>query len=182
MTARRHAATRTSRVCGLAVAAATASWLVAPARGDTPALAEIVAEVEAATRPAKTPTVFSARAEAVHRLVDLHGRLVADPRFATSRELRALRGRVAARLTHLRSRLERDLAAVPRPPRMASAGGGQADARQLIELIQATVRPESWDVAGGTGSIRYFDNGHGLVVSATEDVHQELGDLLRQLR
>ncbi|MFM7108933.1 MAG: hypothetical protein ACKOZU_10110 [Planctomycetaceae bacterium] len=171
---------RMNRACLLAVA--TACGLALPARGAQPALADIVAEVEAATRPGKLPHGVAARDEVVRRLVDLHDRLVADPRFSTSPEVRALRGRVAARLTHLRRRLEQDLATLPRPPRAAPGGGGQADARQLIDLIQATVRPESWDVAGGAGSIRYFDNGHGLVVSATEDVHQELGDLLHKLR
>lgn len=164
---------------GFAVAVATACGLAAPARGAPPAIADVVAEVEAATRPGKLPQGVAARGEVVRRLVDLHDRLVADPRFTTSREVRGLRGRVAARLTHLRRRLEQDLAATPRA---APAGGGQADARQLIDLIEATVRPESWDVAGGAGSIRYFDNGHGLVVSASEEVHQELGDLLQKLR
>mgnify|MGYP006272047247 CR=1 FL=1 len=177
MTAGSRDRARSARVRLLVVA--IACGLPTPARCSPPPVADVTAEVEAAARPAKPPASAMTRAEAVRRLVELHERLVTDPRFATSADLRALRGRVAARLTHLRRRLEQELAAAPRP---MPAGGGQADARQLIDLIQATVRPESWDVAGGAGTVRYFDNGHGLVVTATEDVHQELGDLLRKLR
>ena len=168
--------------CGCALLAVAALGSGTPSAGEPPAIAAWSAEVDAATRPSKPLASAAARAEAIHRLVDLHDRLVADPRFATSHELRILRGRVAARLAQHHARLRRDLPAAPCPSATPSAGGAAADPRQLVDLIQATVRPESWEANGGTGTIRYFDNGHGLVVSAPEDVHEELDNLLRQLR
>jgi hypothetical protein len=63
-----------------------------------------------------------------------------------------------------------------------AAGGDAAEAQALIDLIQATISPETWDINGGRGSIVYFANGHALVVSAPGDVHDDLGGLLRQLR
>jgi general secretion pathway protein D len=61
-------------------------------------------------------------------------------------------------------------------------GGSQADFDSLIELIKTTVRPTSWDDTGGAGSISPFDTNLSLVVSQTQEVHEELADLLEQLR
>jgi general secretion pathway protein D len=60
--------------------------------------------------------------------------------------------------------------------------GGQADFDSLIELITTTVKPQTWDEVGGPGSIQSFQNNLSLVVSQTEDVHEEIVDLLEQLR
>jgi general secretion pathway protein D len=61
-------------------------------------------------------------------------------------------------------------------------GGAQADFDSLIELITTTVRPQTWDEVGGPGSISPFQNNLSLVISQTEDVHEEIRDLLEQLR
>jgi hypothetical protein len=45
-------------------------------------------------------------------------------------------------------------------------------AEDLVELIQATVRPELWRVNGGNSSIRYFRG--FLVVNAPRSVHDRL--------
>ncbi len=61
-------------------------------------------------------------------------------------------------------------------------GGAQADFDSLIELITTTVKPQTWDEVGGPGSISEFRNNLSLVISQTEDVHEEIVDLLEQLR
>ncbi|HEY2892700.1 MAG TPA: DUF1598 domain-containing protein [Pirellulales bacterium] len=44
-------------------------------------------------------------------------------------------------------------------PPSGRAGGAQADFTSLIELIQSTVAPTTWDEVGGPGSISEFRNG-----------------------
>ncbi len=61
-------------------------------------------------------------------------------------------------------------------------GGAQADFDSLIELITTTVKPQTWDEVGGPGSISEFNNNLSLVISQTQDVHEEIVDLLGQLR
>ena len=61
-------------------------------------------------------------------------------------------------------------------------GGPVADFDSLIELITTTVSPESWDEVGGPGSISGFETNLSLVVSQTQEVHEEIAELLEQLR
>ena len=61
-------------------------------------------------------------------------------------------------------------------------GGSQADFDSLIELITSTIQPTTWDEVGGPGSIAGFETNLSLVVSQTQDVHEEIVDLLEQLR
>jgi general secretion pathway protein D len=61
-------------------------------------------------------------------------------------------------------------------------GGSQADFTQLMELIQSTIDPTGWADAGGEGSIAPFDTNLSLVVSQTQEVHEEIVELLEQLR
>ena len=61
-------------------------------------------------------------------------------------------------------------------------GGAMADFDSLIELITGTVRPTTWDEVGGPGTIAPFETNLSIVVSQTQDVHEELADLLEQLR
>jgi general secretion pathway protein D len=61
-------------------------------------------------------------------------------------------------------------------------GATQADFDSLIELITSTVKPTSWDTVGGPGSIAGFETNLSLVVSQTQEVHEEIVDLLEQLR
>jgi beta-lactamase regulating signal transducer with metallopeptidase domain len=65
------------------------------------------------------------------------------------------------------------------PPPVKDA---KADFEPLIELIQTTIAPHSWDETGGPGSISAFDTNLSLVVSQTQDVHEQIADLLTQLR
>ena len=61
-------------------------------------------------------------------------------------------------------------------------GGVMADFDSLIDLITTTVRPTTWDAVGGPGSIAPFETNLSLVVSQTQEVHEEIVDLLEQLR
>ncbi|MCA9150393.1 MAG: hypothetical protein KDA92_13875, partial [Planctomycetales bacterium] len=61
-------------------------------------------------------------------------------------------------------------------------GGAQADFDTLIDLITATIEPDSWDDVGGEGSIQGFPTNLSLVVSQTQEVHEQIADLLQQLR
>ena len=61
-------------------------------------------------------------------------------------------------------------------------GGAQADFDSLIELITTTIAPQSWDEVGGAGAIQPFATNLSLVISNTEEVHEQIVDLLEQLR
>ena len=113
-----------------------------------------------------------------------------------------MRSSVKARLEQLRDKLIRELLRNKkiadrkkrRTPRsrdgkpvderaeMLAGGGANAQAIQLIDLIQNTIAPETWQKAGGKGSIYYFDLLKVLVVRQTGEVHHQLGDVLEQLR
>jgi hypothetical protein len=63
-------------------------------------------------------------------------------------------------------------------------GASQTDinAQQLIELIQRTISPDFWDVAGGPGAIFYYPQLQVLVIRATAEVHDDVGGLVGGLR
>ena len=50
-----------------------------------------------------------------------------------------------------------------------------------MELIQRTIAPASWDVNGGPGTIQYWRPGRALVVRQTDEMHERIGDVLKQL-
>ena len=68
-------------------------------------------------------------------------------------------------------------------------GGGAASGQQnagdygpdLVELIQKTISPRSWDVNGGPGVIRYWPAQHSLIITAPQETHDKVNDVLRQL-
>jgi hypothetical protein len=53
---------------------------------------------------------------------------------------------------------------------------------ELVELIQQTISPETWDINGGNGAVVYYAPLRVLVVSAPGDVHTQVGGVLGQLR
>lgn len=57
-----------------------------------------------------------------------------------------------------------------------------ADFDGLSQLIVSTVEPDSWDEVGGAGSVRPFETTLSLVIRQTQKVHEEIADLLSQLR
>ncbi|MCH8830021.1 MAG: hypothetical protein IID45_10640, partial [Planctomycetes bacterium] len=52
----------------------------------------------------------------------------------------------------------------------------------LSELITQTIEPESWREIGGPGSLKHFETTLSLVIRQTQKVHEEIADLLKQLR
>jgi hypothetical protein len=63
----------------------------------------------------------------------------------------------------------------------SGVAGGAAEAanvQQLIDLIEATIQPESWETNGGRGTIRYYSPLHVLVIRNTQQVHREIGGLI----
>ena len=64
----------------------------------------------------------------------------------------------------------------------AGGGGSMADFQSLIDLIQNTVAPQSWNTVGGQGAIQPFPTNLSVVISQTQEVHDEIADLLQQLR
>ena len=74
----------------------------------------------------------------------------------------------------------RSRTATPAPA--APAAAIEADFDSLIELITSTIAPPSWDSNGGAGSIAPFDTNLTLVVSQTQEIHEQIADLLQQLR
>jgi general secretion pathway protein D len=80
------------------------------------------------------------------------------------------------------------------PPVMGSAqgnpfntGGGQlggaagADFQSLIQLITSTIE-SNWEQDGGTDTIQQFQSNLSLVVSAPQETHEAIADLLTALR
>ncbi|QDT15886.1 type II secretion system protein GspD [Alienimonas californiensis] len=53
---------------------------------------------------------------------------------------------------------------------------------ELAELIRTTVEPESWEMLGGRGSLQTSETTLALVVRQTQAVHEQISELLTQLR
>lgn len=54
--------------------------------------------------------------------------------------------------------------------------------QELVDLIQKTISPGSWDINGGPGSIYYWRPGRAIVVRQTDEIHGQLGNVLNQLQ
>ena len=68
---------------------------------------------------------------------------------------------------------------------MSPLGGGGAaiaDFDSLIDLIQTTIAPDTWDSVGGPSTIKEYRANLTLVVSTTTDIHEQIADLLASLR
>ena len=68
-----------------------------------------------------------------------------------------------------------------------SLGGGQgggslADFTSLIDLIQTTVSPDTWEALGGPSTMREYAQNLSLVISTTSEVHDQITELLESLR
>ncbi|MEZ6105909.1 MAG: hypothetical protein R3B96_07260 [Pirellulaceae bacterium] len=61
-------------------------------------------------------------------------------------------------------------------------GGIQADFDPLMELIQQTIAPDSWEELGGPGRMQEFQSNLSLVIYQSQEVHEQIQDLLDQLR
>jgi type II secretory pathway component GspD/PulD (secretin) len=52
----------------------------------------------------------------------------------------------------------------------------------LIRLITQTIEPNTWTEVGGKGTIQYFPLGLALVINQTQDIQEQIQDLLQALR
>lgn len=64
----------------------------------------------------------------------------------------------------------------------AQAQRVQESGEQLVELIQNTIHPDSWESNGGNGRIMYWNQGTNLIIRQTDANHEEIQNLLDQLR
>ena len=74
-------------------------------------------------------------------------------------------------------------------PNFATVGGQalggitEADFQPLIDLIQNTIQPDTWqDTGQGLGTIEAFVPNLSLIVSQTQEIQDEIQDLLKKLR
>lgn len=52
----------------------------------------------------------------------------------------------------------------------------------LVNVIQTTIHPDSWEERGGPGTIKYWNLQHYLIITQTDEVHEQIGGLMHQLR
>lgn len=64
----------------------------------------------------------------------------------------------------------------------ALAKAADANGADLVDLIEKTIDPPSWDVNGGVGTIMYFNNLRVLVVRQTGEGQEDVGGALGGLR
>jgi hypothetical protein len=57
-----------------------------------------------------------------------------------------------------------------------------ADYTSLMNLISTTIQPDSWEELSGPGSMTPYHTTFSLVIRQTQPVHDEIADLLGQLR
>jgi Flp pilus assembly secretin CpaC len=69
-------------------------------------------------------------------------------------------------------------------PTLCAAAHSQSPTceKQLIKLIQASVKPDSWADAGGRGTIEYMPIGMSIAVNQTPEVQEQVAELLDALR
>lgn len=71
------------------------------------------------------------------------------------------------------------------PGYLLARGGGPIagdNGQALVDLITRTINPQFWDVAGGPGAIVYYAQWQCLVVTATAEIHGNLGGVLGGIR
>ncbi len=119
--------------------------------------------------------------------IQLKKRIARNKRLGKSKPPERIRGREET------VELLGQQAAGAAPPARPLMGNGPAGARgrqqpnddygqHLVDLIQKTIAPSTWDVNGGLGSIYYWRPGRALVVRQTGEVHDNMGGVLDQLR
>ncbi len=64
----------------------------------------------------------------------------------------------------------------------AYGGAARANAEDLIDLITSTIAPETWDINGGIGTIRYYSLTPALVVRQTGTSQADVNRLMQGLR
>ncbi len=121
-------------------------------------------------------------------LVELHDLLKRDTSLAIA-DRQQLRQTIRGQLTRVLARLQMSGGPVALgqvlggvAPQASPSNAPASNAPQLIELLQDTIAPDSWDVRGGQGVVRYWSMSHALVVRQSSNVHESLERLLDDLR
>jgi general secretion pathway protein D len=69
------------------------------------------------------------------------------------------------------------------PNSSAGLGGAAiANYQSLINLIERTITPDKWEAAGGDSNMLEFRQNLSLVVTAPQETHEAIADLLKSLR
>ncbi|MEM9588098.1 MAG: hypothetical protein AAGA03_12525 [Planctomycetota bacterium] len=68
------------------------------------------------------------------------------------------------------------------PPIGGRGGGAFADFDSLMQLIQTTIVPDTWELLGGPSTMQPYQQNLSLVISTTSDVHDQIVELLESLR
>ena len=68
------------------------------------------------------------------------------------------------------------------PPSGSGGGGAFADFDSLMNLIQTTVEPDTWEALGGSSTMAPYPQNLSLIISTTSDVHDQIVDLIESLR
>ena len=58
----------------------------------------------------------------------------------------------------------------------------QESGENLVNIIQETIHPDTWETNGGNGQIQFWLPNGTLIIRQTDPVHQEIQGLLNQLR
>ena len=72
--------------------------------------------------------------------------------------------------------------AMPPPYATGLGGASMANYTELIGLIENTITPDGWINAGGTAQMREFRQNLSLVVTAPQETHEAIANLLKSLR
>ncbi|MHB8970804.1 MAG: hypothetical protein ACYC3X_15910 [Pirellulaceae bacterium] len=68
-------------------------------------------------------------------------------------------------------------------PRIYQTAGLRIAEDKLIEIIVSMIAPDTWEETGGTGKITSLgDESHGLAIAQTDQIHDQITDLLEKLR
>jgi hypothetical protein len=162
-----------------------------PDRVAAPRSAAKLRQAIRATLKRTAPSAHAEPQQAGRDLLSLYVELRDDSQMARAdreRYLRVLR----SRLQKVSRSISASVREQPRPyedlddPEAEHSGlGGAAvrdDGRQLVELIQQTIAPSSWDVNGGPGTVMYYPPLRVLVIRQTGETHGVIGDVLGGLR
>lgn len=67
-------------------------------------------------------------------------------------------------------------------PQAIGGGMAMADFGSLMNLVQQTIEPDSWQANGGTSTMLPYQANLSLIVSAPQTTHEKIADLLESLR
>ncbi|MCO8120836.1 general secretion pathway protein GspD [Stieleria sp. TO1_6] len=65
---------------------------------------------------------------------------------------------------------------------MGGGGSSFADFDSLMNLIETTVVPDTWEALGGNSTMAPYPQNLSLIISTTSDVHDQIVDLIESLR